>query len=224
MSPYLTDIIDDAYKLYMPQVRSEITALAEYIRQYDVRGGMTTVEIGTKYGGTFWIWCSMFNASDDLNISIDMSDGGKHGGITEVEMDNRDKLFNETFTNCKFIRGDSHFHETFTTLCKLSHATRLPPSGIINSKMLLYKPFIDFLFIDGDHSYEGVKEDFEKYSPYVKTGGSIVFHDINDSQRHRDRGVMVSQFWQELKDSGQYDTVEFNAGQDWAGVGIAIKN
>ena len=57
MSPYLTDIIDDAYKLYMPQVRSEITALAEYIRQYDVRGGMTTVEIGTKYGGTFWIWC-----------------------------------------------------------------------------------------------------------------------------------------------------------------------
>jgi predicted O-methyltransferase YrrM len=37
---------------------------------------------------------------------------------------------------------------------------------------------VDFLFIDADHSYEGVKKDFEMYSPLVRKGGIIAFHDI----------------------------------------------
>lgn len=37
---------------------------------------------------------------------------------------------------------------------------------------------IDFLFIDGDHTYEGVKRDFLMYSPLVRKGGIIAFHDI----------------------------------------------
>jgi hypothetical protein len=39
---------------------------------------------------------------------------------------------------------------------------------------------IDVLFIDGDHSYNGVKNDFNLYSPLVKNGGYIVFDDYND--------------------------------------------
>ena len=39
---------------------------------------------------------------------------------------------------------------------------------------------IDVLFIDGDHSSNGVKNDFELYSPMVKNGGYIVFDDYND--------------------------------------------
>jgi predicted O-methyltransferase YrrM len=37
---------------------------------------------------------------------------------------------------------------------------------------------VDFLFIDGDHTYEGVTRDFEMYSPLVKRGGIIAIHDI----------------------------------------------
>jgi predicted O-methyltransferase YrrM len=36
----------------------------------------------------------------------------------------------------------------------------------------------DFLFIDGDHTYQGVKQDFQMYSPLVKKGGIVAFHDI----------------------------------------------
>ena len=36
----------------------------------------------------------------------------------------------------------------------------------------------DFLFIDGDHSYEGVKADFEHWEQFVKVGGHIAFHDM----------------------------------------------
>ncbi len=38
---------------------------------------------------------------------------------------------------------------------------------------------IDFLFIDGDHSYEGVKTDFELYSKILSDNGVIVIHDTD---------------------------------------------
>ena len=52
---------------------------------------------------------------------------------------------------------------------------------------------IDFLFIDGDHSYEGVKNDFEMYKPLVSKGGIIVLDDIYK----KDEGV--PKLWNELK-------------------------
>ena len=37
---------------------------------------------------------------------------------------------------------------------------------------------IDFLFIDGSHEYEDVIRDFDVFSPYVKAGSIIAFHDV----------------------------------------------
>jgi predicted O-methyltransferase YrrM len=36
---------------------------------------------------------------------------------------------------------------------------------------------IDFLFIDGDHAYEAVRQDWEDWSPYVTPSGRVGFHD-----------------------------------------------
>lgn len=35
----------------------------------------------------------------------------------------------------------------------------------------------DMLFVDGDHSYAGVKRDVELFRPWIKSGGIISFHD-----------------------------------------------
>lgn len=40
---------------------------------------------------------------------------------------------------------------------------------------------IDLLFIDGDHSYEGVKLDFDLYSKIVSPNGMILIHDTDSS-------------------------------------------
>src|SRR5256884_4232168 len=40
---------------------------------------------------------------------------------------------------------------------------------------------IDLLFIDGDHEYEAVRRDFEDWSPHLREGGIIIFHDTNGS-------------------------------------------
>ena len=37
--------------------------------------------------------------------------------------------------------------------------------------------YFDWIYIDGDHSYEGVKKDIEKSHPKVKEGGLLVFND-----------------------------------------------
>lgn len=36
---------------------------------------------------------------------------------------------------------------------------------------------VDLLFIDGDHSYEGVKADWESYKKFLKPGSTVIFHD-----------------------------------------------
>lgn len=53
---------------------------------------------------------------------------------------------------------------------------------------------LDFLFIDGDHRYEAIKVDFELYSPFVKAGGIIGFHDIGENE---EGGGKI--FWEEIK-------------------------
>lgn len=39
---------------------------------------------------------------------------------------------------------------------------------------------IDFIFVDGDHSYEGVLSDLENWFPKLKLGGTIVGHDYGN--------------------------------------------
>ena len=61
---------------------------------------------------------------------------------------------------------------------------------------------IRLLFIDGDHSYEQSKKDFELWSPFVVPGGVVAFHDINDWPG-------VTQFYNELMASGRGYTEQF---------------
>ena len=56
---------------------------------------------------------------------------------------------------------------------------------------------VDFLFIDGDHTFEGVKKDFEMYSPLVRKGGIIAFDDMDLFDNPT---VEVHAFWQIVKD------------------------
>jgi cephalosporin hydroxylase len=238
-------IIDDAYKLYMPQVRSEITDLTNFlIQNTGLKDGrpINVLEIGTKYGGTFYIWNKLNEVFgrdkehwyqwgwSDTCISIDMSDGGLHGGISEEEMDKRDLWFNERFENCHFIRGDSHSEKTQIEFLKLIGFKILNRSKDDKDR-------IDLLFIDGDHSYEGVKQDFLDYSPFVNKGGLICFHDTVISDRHHERNVYVGEFWRDLTkvrmsdnpnicmiDSQLYEVFEFvNGNENWGGVGALIK-
>ena len=49
---------------------------------------------------------------------------------------------------------------------------------------------IDFLFIDGDHSYEGVKKDFDLYSTILSENGIILIH---DTDKNYEETLLVSE-------------------------------
>ena len=81
---------------------------------------------------------------------------------------------------------------------------------------------IDFLMIDGDHTYNGVKADFELYSKLVRKGGIIAFHDIIDSPLHRELFCRVDLFWNEIKKDDRFIAHEIIDGNDWGGIGYLI--
>ena len=77
---------------------------------------------------------------------------------------------------------------------------------------------IDFLFIDGDHSYEGVKKDFELYSSIVNDNGIIVIHDTDsnyeeslivseDAKKDHYRFDGPSKFIKELEKNQSYNLI-----------------
>lgn len=67
----------------------------------------------------------------------------------------------------------------------------------------------DYVYIDGDHSYIGVKKDFRLFWKRVQKNGFMVFHDITT----KDNGIFtygVRKFWKELLHSKTYHSVFFD--------------
>lgn len=66
--------------------------------------------------------------------------------------------YGEACQTIRLIRGHSHGEKTLQEIHRM-----------------LGGRSVDFMFIDGDHTYHGAKKDFEIYSPFVRNGGIIAF-------------------------------------------------
>lgn len=73
-------------------------------------------------------------------------------------------------------------------------------------KTMLAGRKIDLLFIDGNHTYEGVRADHEFYGPLTRH--LIAFHDVHHGPTKRCPGV--NRYWDELTASNQYMTAVFH--------------
>jgi predicted O-methyltransferase YrrM len=105
----------------------------------------------------------------------------------------------------EFLQADSHSAETKERIERLLGAEAL-----------------DLLFIDADHTYEGVKSDFAMYAPLVRPGGLVVLHDIIAPGKPELSDVHL--FWAELKQ--EHEVFEFTDHRDqrwwgqWGGLGV----
>ena len=174
------------YSINANQHPEEICQLFERVQALDPK---VIVEIGTRAGGTLFLW-SQASPKLELLASIDLP-GGIHGGGYVVEREKLYRLFTENQPNCRLelLRCDSQHESTKQRL-----------------KQLLHKRPIDFLFIDGDHRYAGVKRDYALYHDLMCDGGIIAFHDIYPNTR--DSSIQVDQFWNELRDDEHLSTEE----------------
>lgn len=157
-----------------------------------VRGAKSVLEIGSCFGHTLKALAGVSDpnariASIDLGRGLDWLEGADTGAflkaaITEIALSGR--------TASCFL-ADSKAQEA-----KQYAADQGP---------------LDVLFIDGDHSYEGAKADWDGYRGFVRSGGIVAFHDI----AHPDH--QVSRLWAEIKASG-YETAELVKSN--MGIGI----
>jgi hypothetical protein len=70
---------------------------------------------------------------------------------------------------------------------------------------------LDFVYIDGDHSYSAVKEDILNYWQILKKGGVLGGHDVHNATRPHNIGVMKAVF--EFALSKKLDV--YIQGEDW---------
>jgi cephalosporin hydroxylase len=192
-----SELVSKAMEIGAVQVPEELAALIYFLRPLNLRN---VLEIGSEAGGTFYLWCQLATLGG-LKISVDDPRGSSGSGrfSEEAARAARAAQMKRWSANVHVITGDSHQRDTWNDVNDLLCGEKL-----------------DFLFIDGDHSYAGVKMDFEDYRRFVRPGGLVGFHDINDSEFHRKRGCFVSHFWSEL----QGVKVEFNQGLEWGGIGV----
>ena len=148
----------------MVQNIEEVVQLCCYLENEDIKN---VLEIGIRWGGSFYIWCKFFS-DDGIKIGVDKF-------ISKFKDSNarykRSMSINTWAKKVFLIEGDSNCPEIAEKI-----------------KDVFQDEKVDFLFIDGGHSYEEVKQDYENYSPLVRKNGFIVFHDKSNSKK----GVGVS--------------------------------
>ena len=156
------------------------------------------VEIGTSLGGSFFLFTRVA-APDATLISVDLP-GGTYGGGYFATRGRLLRSFARARQRVELVRADSH-----------------DPKTLERTKRLLAGRAVDFLFVDGDHTYEGVRSDYEMYGALVRPGGLIAFHDIVPTTLE---DVGVPAFWSELRVA--HDTEEFRKPDRDAGKGIGL--
>jgi predicted O-methyltransferase YrrM len=85
------------------------------------------------------------------------------------------------------------FKANFATLGFASRSEPVVSDSLAAAQKLEAKRgAIDFIFIDGDHSYEACKADIAAWAPFVKRGGSIAFHDFGSRADGVTRAIFES--------------------------------
>lgn len=111
----------------------------------------------------------------------------------------------------KYKRDKLTVESTRNRLSKINESSHLLQLICANSQdpktySLFEEGSFDLIFIDADHSYNGVKNDFTCAIKYLSPDGIIVFDDNDDDPNNRG----VKTFLTELLAEGEFDSFNFH--------------
>jgi Methyltransferase domain len=140
----------------------------------------SVVELGTHRGFSYLVFCQ---AIRDHRLratahAVDTWEGDEHAGY----------YGDEVLTQLRRLHDDEY--SSFSTLIRSSFSDAASRFG---------EGSIDLLHIDGLHTYDAVKTDFETWKPKLSDRGIVLFHDTNEFTP----GFGVHRFWAEIREEYQ---------------------
>jgi predicted O-methyltransferase YrrM len=157
--------------------RGEGEMLCEY-----AEGRKTIVETGVAEGGSAWEMRTVM-APDGTLFLIDPYDLSRLGPLSPKHMIARRLVASVTRADARWIREVSQ------------------------PLALQWTTPIDFLFIDGDHSYEGVRADWQGWTPHLAPGGHVALHDARIEADWTDANSGPTRLLAELRDDPAWQIV-----------------
>lgn len=185
------------YRIYLNQIWTEWKRLMDFLVRE--RPPKRILEIGTGRGGSTYFLAKL---------------GGEGSLVVTVDADPKAKQAVALFgkqpgQQVHALTGSSH-----------------DPLTVEKVASLLGEAPVDLLYIDGDHSYEGVRKDFELYKRFCGPKSVACFHDIipdySVTRKIKTESCTgeVYKFWAELK--AEYKHLEFVQDPEQDGFGIGV--
>jgi len=112
------------------------------------------IEVGTSQGGTAVFWDHMVGP-DGVVVTIELNEDGRLLSMFKPEY-------------CQY--------KPVSSLHVLQRDSQTSETAAIVAGLMDHQP-VDFVFIDGEHSFAGAGRDHARYWPMLRSGGLMAFHD-----------------------------------------------
>lgn len=172
--------------------------LADFLIRCDEHGVKTVLEVGSRFGGSLSAWLNFLPTTHLITVDKPWEEvtGTPLDGMIHEWRNKREAQWKSWITTQKLhcVWGSSHDDASLKSV-----KDKLSEWGL--SK-------VDMVFIDGDHTYNGVKQDYISYGALASK--IIAFNDFGHSPVLSKADCDVETFWHEVKIGKKYEEIYYS--------------